>query len=85
MRAKDLLFSFDDDLLAYYRFADIEDTFFKDAFRGSNVDIMNGPSELSDLIGYDIIPNDICPTTSNQKKFAVLNEETGVNEFKLSE
>jgi len=79
------LLAFDDELLAYYRFADIENTFLKDAFRGTEVDIMHPPSDMNDLIGYDIIPNDICPSITNQKSFAFLDNKTKVNVFKLAD
>jgi len=66
MIAKNSLLVYDDELLAYYRFAKIEDNFFRDAFRGTEVSITSGPPSKDDLIGYDIIPNDICPAITNQ-------------------
>lgn len=75
MKAKNHLLSFDLALLAYFRFQDLTDMFSQDSYREINAEYVGYVTNTS-VVGYDIIPNDICPSNINQRKFAIFNEDT---------
>ena len=62
-RAKNMIFTYDSSIKAYFRFQDHFNKFEKDEF----VDwpwlaFKNKPGRRENYIGVDIIPNDVCPS-----------------------
>lgn len=67
-------FTYTPDFKAYFRFQDIDGGFNKDEFI-DRIWTSIVPKNLTsgDYIGLDLIPNDVCPTTYDQKKYLQFN------------
>ena len=73
------MLAWDNALLGYFRFN--EDTFLKDYFRMTDVQIVNqNASALSrDFQGRDYMPNDICPPNFETKLFHQFSTDNDVD------
>lgn len=80
------MFTYSSDFKAYYRMADVHNMFTKDEFVDRAWTIVNGHSDMSVMIGSDNIPNDVCPTTYNQREFIDFDGKVDldVHKFKKS-
>lgn len=83
-RAKNMVFTYDNTIKAYFRFQDLQNKFEKDEF----VDwpwtaFKNEPASRRSYIGVDIIPNDVCPSVLDQITTLKLNSKTSISTIEL--
>jgi hypothetical protein len=81
--AKNMQFTYAPDFKAYFRFQD-NSRFNKDEFVDRTWTAIK-PSTLtrSDLLGRDLIPNDVCPTNIDQKQFLQFTGEKSIESLTL--
>ena len=68
-RAKNMVFTYNNYFKAYFRFNNEHNKFEKDEFVDRSWVAFKGqPESVSDYLGVDIIPNDVCPSLFKQKE-----------------
>lgn len=83
IKAKNMQFTYSDDFKAYFRFKD-NGRFERDEFIDRSWASFK-PANMTDYIGLDMIPNDVCPTAYEQKRYIKFDAKKLFTEMPLSE
>ena len=81
--AKNMILTYNSDVKAYFRFQDIHNKFSKDEFIDWPWLSFKNMDE-SDILGVDIIPNDVCPSLFHQISVMRHNEENLMQVFEIA-
>jgi hypothetical protein len=84
IKAKNMIFTYDNTFKAYFRFQNMNDKFSKDEFVDRKWSFFkNEPEDPLDYLGIDIIPNDVCPSINTQLPLINFDGQTALNELTL--